>query len=565
MEASQNEATRHALAEWQSMVAKNPYEMNKDFRHSISYYFPNDKALVGSLNEFAAKIPQLIALVKENDFRLNLPRLNSHDAIGRRVDDIKHHPNYIMAGDIIYGSGMLKHMASPGGLLKSLCYFYLSSHAGEAGHNCPVACSAGIIRVLQKVAAFKESSYYLEKLTTPSYHDNFTGAQFITEIQGGSDVGLNQVYAEKDNEGHYRIFGEKWFCSNANADLILLSARFDEHLEGTKGLGLFLVPRLLSNGDKNHYQLNRLKEKLGTRTMASAEISFNGAFAKAVGQPDEGFKLLMENVLHLSRIYNSYACLGIMTQSYHIAYQYAKHRQAFGKAIIHYPLVIESLATMRAERVALMAFTMKTTALQDQQDCQFDANRALLLRLLANLSKYITAKKAVEHAHKAIDILGGNGAIESFSCLPRLLRDSIVCENWEGTHNTLRMQILRDLHKYAIDEVFFAFVKESFQQVADSEMKTELQGYFDKIMTRCHKFKQENSEMQQLSIKSRVNEWVYLGSAVCLLAEAEDERVHLGRANKLDCLKMFYNMYMTEKENQDLDLIRRLVGVDDGI
>ncbi len=156
-----------------------------------------------------------------------------------------HHPSYEAIGNLIYGSGIMQELAGKGGLGKALAFLFLSSHAGEAGHNCPVACSAGVIRVLQKVENFPQKEFFLKKLIAPSYTENFTGAQFVSEVQGGSDAGRNGSFAYQDKSGNWLIQGEKWFCSNANAELILMTARCSLKIEGTKGLGLFLVPAIL--------------------------------------------------------------------------------------------------------------------------------------------------------------------------------------------------------------------------------------------------------------------------------------------------------------------------------
>ena len=204
---------------------------------------------------------KLESLVNENDQFINNPRLESYNEIGQIDQRIVHHPLYNQTGELIYKSGLMEKMSTPGGLLPALSFFYLSSHAGEAGHHCPIACSAGIIRILQKVPDFPKRDFLLKKLTEPSFEKNFTGAQFLTEIQGGSDVGKNATLASKDEKNVWRIHGEKWFCSNANAELILLTARYDQNIEGTKGLGLFLVPQKLENGQNNSYPLRQIKNK----------------------------------------------------------------------------------------------------------------------------------------------------------------------------------------------------------------------------------------------------------------------------------------------------------------
>lgn len=404
--------------------------------------------------------------------------------------------------------------------------FLLSSHAGEAGHNCPIACSAGVIRVLSRYSQLEKTSYYLDKLTHPSFSYNFTGAQFLTEIQGGSDVGANATRASLDKQNQWRISGEKWFCSNANADLILMTARFDEETPGTKGLGLFLVPSRLDDGSPNHYYLRRLKQKIGTRTMATAEINFEGALAYPMGDVAEGIHLVMENVLHLSRIFNSFSVLGMSRRAYQIACYYAKNRRAFNHPIIEYPLVKESLAKIKSENLAMLASVFHMARCQDELDAlpepQQTKSQQLLLRTLANINKYFTAKRSVDNIHHCLDLLAGNGTIENFSSLPRLLRDCIVCENWEGTHFTLWMQTLRDMHKFAIDELFIAHLQQLLEQVQDINPHKAL--FFEKINeldTTIKTMKLANHEEQSLHIKTIIEHMASLLAALCLAIEIQ--------------------------------------------
>ena len=177
------QATRDYLATWQQRLKQNPYETDVDFKHSVEMYF-KDPSLKKALTLFAEKIVcELEPLVAENNYRFNWPRLEKYDGVGERVEKIVHHPSYIAAGDIIYSSQMLARLAKTGGILESLVFFFLSGQAGEAGHNCPFACSAGIVRVLQKVETIPHKDFYLQKLCEPSFSHNFTGAQFLTQIQ----------------------------------------------------------------------------------------------------------------------------------------------------------------------------------------------------------------------------------------------------------------------------------------------------------------------------------------------------------------------------------------------
>ncbi len=562
-----NEIARNAFTQWESDIQKNCYTSDSDYRHTIQFYFPDDFTRIDAELEAFGKevVTHLESVVKENNLALNLPRLNPYDAIGKRIDKVVHHPTYVEAGNIIYHTKLLEKMAKPGGLLECLSLLFLSSQTGEAGHNCPIACSAGIIRVLQKYPDVSNQAGYLKKLLSPSYETNFTGAQFLTEIQGGSDVGLNAVKAHHEGNEVWRIEGEKWFCSNAGADLIFLTARFDQQLSGTKGLGLFLVPASWK-GNKNHYSIRRLKDKIGTRSMATGEIDFQGAYAVAVGKVDEGIHIVMDNVLHLSRLFNSFCVLGMARRAYTIARAYAQHRVAFSHPIIEYPLVIENLARIRAENSAILAGIFATTRMQDQFDTGEHANEntKLLLRLLVNMQKYLSARWSVEHIHHSLDVLAGNGTIETFSAIPRLLRDCLVCENWEGTHNLLRAQILKDMHKFNIDQLYLEFMYTELKKMQKYSLHTQvILTELDSLKEELALFRQLNASVQQLQIRLIVDRMAILYCALMLFIEAIAQQKSEKESSKLDCYQYFSLLHLEKQTiNYDedyLELIKRII------
>jgi len=554
---------RKDLDKWRQEITKNFYHadilLNHSIRFSLSGNPDNFISQIKSLGENMAK--HIEPLVAENDFRFNLPRLKNYDAIGNLINEIKHHPHYQQVGDAIYGTGMMKKLKEPGYLTESLFLFYLTSHLGEAGHNCPVACTAGVIRVLNKVADFPDKAQLLKKLTTPSFSENFTGAQFITEVQGGSDVAINTCIAEQGQDGCWLISGEKWFCSNANADLILMSARFNPEGKGTKGLGLFLLKRVKKDGQPNHITIRRLKEKLGTRAMASAEMDFQKAEAISMGEPENGFKLLMQNVLHLSRIYNSFAILGAAQRAYQVSRSYAKHRVAFSQAIENYPLVQERLADIRSENCAMLASVLCTTRMQDKVDCMSvaDDKLSLILRMRANINKYFTASRSVQHIHHCIDVLAGNGAIESFSPLPRLLRDAIVYENWEGTHNTLRMQILRDIHRYTIEKLYIEDMLEKlalYENHDDRQIIKWTKVLIDSLnmqLVFADQLKQQPLAKQTLLVRDLIDQLALLDACVHLFIEGINQRQVDNSSDKLKLLEwlLLKNRLLVEEKYSD--------------
>ena len=466
--AEQHERARQDLRDWQALQPSNFYTSNRQLRRLLARLMPPAKlaAHQAHFEHFGAVVAgSLDAAARVNNHRQNLPRLERWSSIGERIESVEHHPSFAECGKAIYQEGRLVacYAEAPANL-HAQALFYLSGHAGEAGHNCPVACTAGVVKTLQGEGSAQLQEKWLPGLLTPAWPGRLDGAQFLTELQGGSDVGANAVEAQPDGEGQgttrWRIFGEKWFCSNATAELILLTARIPGAAGGTDGLGLFLVPRRLEDGSINHFQLRRLKDKLGTWSMASAEIDFNGAEGWAVGAVNAGFRNIMHYVINTSRLYNSMGCAGIARRAHLIADTYARTRRAFGQPIFEYPMVHEMLADTRATSNVLLAACLTLASETDRAEAgELDDQALAFLRVVTNLCKM----RSCQHSHRVvltgIEMLGGNGAIEDFSVLPRLLRDNVVYENWEGTHNTLVAQTVRDFARLQLHQGFLAALR----------------------------------------------------------------------------------------------------------
>jgi acyl-CoA dehydrogenase len=369
---------------------------------------------------------ELDALVAECE--ANPPRL---------VDgEVEFHPAYHAAGRLVWATGVV---AAPAREQASL--FYELAQAGEGGHACPVVCTAGLVRALRSRASEELRSRFLPPLLSSDYDAAERGAQFLTERHGGSDVGANRVEAVPGADG-WRLYGEKWFCSVADADQFLVTARPRGAPEGTRGIGCFLVPR--SGGG---FRIRKLKDKLGTRALATGEIEFEGANAYALGPLEEGFRTAV-SVLNTSRWLNAVGSSGLMRRAADEALAFASEREAFGGPIRRFPLVRENLAVMKAEAAAALASSLHLTELVASLDEGSATGEDVAWhRILVNANKFVTSLAATKVCRRGIETLGGNGTIEDFSPLPRLYRDAIVFESWEGTHNVLCAQVLRDLAK----------------------------------------------------------------------------------------------------------------------
>ena len=443
-------AGRADLAAWKDASETNYYDATPNLGHVLQLHMNTGRfaQIEPRLREFGATVATVVdPAVEVLERRRELPALDSFDGVGRRTERIEFHPAYHDAGRAIWRSGILAFAAKPGRAAEQTALFYLLSHAGEGGHACPVACTAGLIRALQAHGSPQLQERFLPRLLETHYAHADRGSQFLTEVQGGSDVGANLAEATQDADGAWRISGEKWFCSVADADQFLITARPAGAAADTRGLGCFVVPRMV-DGEPNGFRIRRLKDKLGTRAMASAEIDFDGALAFPIGPIDEGFHIAVGVVLNTSRWLNAAGSTGLMRRAVLEASRYARHRRAFGRPIGDFSLVKEQLAVMTVEEQAALASTMELAALVDRIDVDIaDFDDVAFHRVLVNANKYVTSIAATDVVHRAIEVLGGNGTIEEFSCLPRLYRDAIVFESWEGTHNVLCEQVRRDMSR----------------------------------------------------------------------------------------------------------------------
>ncbi len=530
MSENRTQQARTSLAAWQAHKPTDYLQADTNIQRVLQMHMGEDYSRHRGMLDKAASLSATrmdgLAITSNRDE--NLPLLSRFNGIGERTEEVVFHPSYHELGACVWDTGVLAVLEQPGHELLSGALSYFIAHNGEAGHACPVACTAGLIKLLQQVGSNEQKKKYLPQLFDTDYTKRLHGAQFVTEVQGGSDVGANSciAVADKKHKGLYRISGEKWFCSVIDAGLFVLAARPERAPPGTQGLALFLIPRMV-DGKVNDFSIRRLKYKLGTRSMASAEVDFNGALAEPVGPMDQGFKNLMGIVLDTSRLQNAVAACGLMRRACIEAQGYAEHRAAFGKPIIEYPTVAQIFARMKVITSAAVATTFRLLAMSDRIAAgKASADMTGARRTHVNINKYWTSIQCTRVVRDAIEVLGGNGTIEEFSVLPRLYRDAIVLESWEGTHNTLCAQILRDfatrkLHRPWLAELsdVLALIKHPSLATHGSRGKQLL----DDLTTRIEKLLASDADYAGLHIRGVVDRMCLLNSYLSLLLELDWE------------------------------------------
>ena len=375
------------------------------------------------------------------------PILHQRDRFGRDVQWIEYHPAYRELERAAFGEFGIHAMSIRKGILNwpdkypvaaKHAFTFLFNQA-EFGLGCPINVTDGCAKLLANFGSDALKQKYLDGLTQTDMEKLTQGGQFMTEKEGGSDVGTLTTTAVPEGD-RWRLTGEKWFCSNADAKVVMLLARPEGAPPGTRGVGLFLMPRFLDDGSQNHYRIVRLKDKLGTRSMASGEIKLEGAVAHAVGRLDRGF-VQMAEMVNSSRLSNGVKSTALMRRAYHDAMTVAKNRVVFGSRIVDLPLGRRQLMKiMLATEQALSMSFLTADALDRAEAGSQDA--AALLRILTPTLKFRATRDARKICGDAMEMRGGIGYIEEFATA-RLLRDAHLGSIWEGTGNIVALDALK--------------------------------------------------------------------------------------------------------------------------
>jgi acyl-CoA dehydrogenase len=441
----------------------NFYKEEPQFRALLQELLDDDffKYADRELKSFGEKCANEIDQRARFTDREGQPKLIKFDAYGEDISEVWVNDGYRRTVEESYNTGIVGYvhkeipeLGRKGNYIYSYAQGYLLSQT-EPGFYCPVTLTMATAYLLDQYASPELKEKFLPHVLSTGETTLFEGATFLTERQGGSDVGANDTKAVQTKDG-YKLYGEKYFASNAGmCGVAMVLARKEGAPSGTKGLTLFAVPWRNENGSLNGIKLRRLKDKLGVKAVPSAEVEFDGADAYVVGDPAKGFYYMME-ALNLSRVCNTVASLGIMRRAYREARLYALKRDAFGKKLADFPMIKDSLVKMAVKlevetRTVFKYLPLFVKVMRNEEGVS--EKDVVLNRLYIALLKKETAEQAVHFAHEAIEMHGGNGYIEDF-VTPRLLRDAQVLTVWEGTANILGLEVLRLLEKFSAGELF---------------------------------------------------------------------------------------------------------------
>ncbi|KAM6377577.1 acyl-CoA dehydrogenase family member 11-like isoform 1-T3 [Pluvialis apricaria] len=412
---------------------------------------------------------------------LNPPVFRQYDAWGQRVDQIVTCSAWRRMKEISAEEGLIaeayeRKYSNWSRLHQAVKLYLFSSCSG--GFNCPLAMTDGAAKVIESLGIPGSLKDAFDRLTTRDPKKFWTSGQWMTERRGGSDVANGtETVARKQPDGTYRLYGFKWFTSAADSDMTLTLARIADaegHVkQGSSGLSLFFLKVRDEEGKLNNIQVQRLKDKLGTRQMATAELWLDGAKAELISAEGRGVASI-SNMLNITRIHNVIGAVASMRRMLSLSRDYARRRVAFGKLLKDHPLHMQTIARMEVQTRGAFLLLMEIVRLLGLAETNMASEQdQLLLRLLIPVAKLYTGKQASAVAVEAMESFGGQGYMEDTG-LPVMLRDTLVLSIWEGTTNILSLDVLRSLTKSQGQAmaVFFSTVQKKLER-ASSTAKLE--------------------------------------------------------------------------------------------
>ncbi len=464
----------------QSPQLPNQYETDYALRSWLQWILP-----AGMLAEIESDLRELGERVVGDimemglDAQSNLPRLVNFDPWGRRIDRLQLAHGWQQLHDVAAEQGLVaigyERNYGPWSRIYQFAKLYLF-HPSSAIYTCPLAMTDGAARLIEVHGDnyLRQGAY--RHLTSRDPKEFWTSGQWMTERPGGSDVSNTETIARVEADG-YRLYGDKWFTSATDAQMAMTLARQEDasgnYASGSRGLSLFYLETCDRDGGSNQLVIHRLKDKLGTRALPTAEISLQGTSARLVGAPGKGVKNIA-TLFNITRIYNNCCAVGYMRRSIALARDYAQRRRAFGKLLSQHPLHLETIAALEVEFVGALHLCFYLCQLLGLEECgQATPEQRALLRLLTPLGKLYSGKQAIAVASEALECFGGAGYVEDTG-LPSLLRDSQVLAIWEGTTNILSLDVLRAITREAAMEPFFVEVQQRLERIANRQLQPQI-------------------------------------------------------------------------------------------
>ena len=477
--ATVSQTPGQSAAPWHTHTVFNqppPLENVDVFSSNVALVEAVEREGAGWVRERAAEFGRFVGGEPQQSWgRLaneNRPVLRTFDRYGHRIDEVEFHAAWhqLMKMGVEHELHCLPWTSDQPFAHTARAALYMTGMQAEAGFACPITMTFAVVPALR---AQPELAAEWEPLVTATTYDPrpipaadkgaAIAGMAMTEKQGGSDVRANTTVATPLNDGgagaEYELVGHKWFCSAPMSDMFLVLAQTDD------GLSCFLLPRILPDGSRNAFHIQRLKDKLGNHSNASSEVEFHGAWARMLGEPGRGVPTIIEMVGHtrLDCVIGAAAGMrvGVVNAAHHAA-----HRNAFGKKLIDQPLMRNVLADLCLESEATTALAMRLARAYDEAHADADAHEndtdaQLFKRLATAVGKFWTCKRSPNHAFESLECLGGAGYVEE-SGMPRLYREAPLASIWEGSGNVMSLDVLRALSRSPRAlEVYFAEVEQA--------------------------------------------------------------------------------------------------------
>jgi len=554
-------------AEFNSVIGNNLYEIDPNLRQIFdrSLQGPERQTAEVVANQFGELLGKKIAARSEVVDK-NGPILKTYDNWGQRISEVQHHPYWNENKADLVRNGFCnlpKAFGAPVAGVVIASVNYLLSQCDTA-LLCALGMTTAAATIAQLHAPLNIRDQIVARLTSIDPDEAWEAGMFLTERQGGSDVGANTTTAYPDGDD-WRIYGEKFFCSNVDAEIFVVLARPEGAQPGSRGLATFLVPRKLPDGSDNAFEIKRLKPKLGTVGVPTGEVILNGSLAwlahyekpKAyeessinLARDQKGIVRMMEMV-NASRFGVALMGLGIHRRSFLEGAIYAAKRFQFGKRIDSYPMIRESLVNALVDLEGGMALTFQLANLErlGRDDTLF------LRRIMIPMAKMRATRKALLHTSACLEVLGGNGYMEDWP-MARQLRDAQCHPIWEGTENILAIDVRRAMRTANCHEVLYSYLDEVINsapnQPAFDKPVEIMTNALDIIKKSTDQILGSDEKLSDTQVKRFANYLGDLCQAVALLNEAKHDATKLQDYRKALILSVFTELNLQDSRTNSL-------------
>jgi len=536
-------------SQFDKAIGLNWYEVDPDLQDTVKRYVPAEDldAANAKLMEVGALIGGPVAERAEMTDK-NPPRLDRFDQWGNEVNRVVHHPGALQTKKDLFEAYLSERRGRRWPAVVGSSFGYLLDQA-ETGMGCAVGMTGGVAGLVASYGSDEVKEHFLPHFITENYDEYWDGAMFLTERDGGSDLGAATKTTATHVDGDLWVLnGFKWFCSNVDAQAIATLARPEGAADGVGGISLFVVPRVRRDGKPNGVHVHRLKDKLGTKAVPTGEVDFvdaeayllaGGAQSRDAATDGKGMGRMMGGMVQGSRLGVAFMGLGIARRSFLESAIYAAHRRAFSNSIDAFPMVRETLVrmAMELEAAAALCFEASSNVANDRQ----------LWRILPTLAKYRATRRGVQLASAAVEVHGGNGYIEDWP-VARQLRDGQCHPIWEGTENIIAIDVMRAIEREGVLDPVTARVEKALAQADHATLSSTaetVRQYATEVREAVAYVSGAPKDVSRLHLRRITRYMTNLVSGALLVEQAADELATRGSARKAAVARLYANVHLS--------------------